>query len=238
MSVSKNMDFPVSRKNYASKVEQSIDSSNEVSFIAVPGPEGKQGIPGPQGPKGDPGESIVGPKGDKGDPGKPGKDGKSYFPVYEQKAGWAMYGNSSDRFVKLGATQGDDGWVSMFVDAHQSQTEEKYLPEGSVSLYNPETRKVNLRGLKLGSQVRVTYVLDISTMSSNTEVWARSSIGKTDDDVYSFVANLKYEDSYELSYTHTVHIKSESIKSFGISPQIRTDYPAMGRLKSITVSVS
>jgi hypothetical protein len=232
------MDFPVSKKAYASKVDQSQGIQQEPSFLPVPGPQGPEGKPGapgkdgqrgPQGPQGD--------RGDKGEPGKPGKDGKSYFPVYQQNAGWAIYFDKNERQIKLGADMGEDGWVNIFVDGLGSGTNEKYLPKDSVSLYNPNTRKVNLKGLQLGSQLNLVYNFEVTTFTANTEVWARSLFSNSKESTTSFVANLKYDYTYELSVSHNVFLTSEADKIAGIVPQLRSDHTSIATLKSIAISV-
>lgn len=237
---SKSMDFPSNKKSgYASQVQQSQINSVEpsTSFVPVPGPAGPQGPQGPAGPAGKNGEK--GPKGDKGDKGEkgtPGKDGKSYMPIYDQKAGWAIYGNLNQKELNLGATRGEDGWVSFFVDCMGSDTNERNLPDGGISLYNKEARKVNFRHLNIGAQVQITYVFEITTMYSNTEIWCRSQFTDSDKSIVTFVAAPKYQYSYDLSTTHHFTI-DEAIKKDGIVPQLRTDMDSMAKIKSIYISV-
>jgi len=237
MATSSNIDFPTS--GYASKVKQSVETPQEGVFFAVPGP---QGPPGPIGPKGDPGkngdpgESITGPRGERGIPGKDGKDGKSYFPKYNQNVGWALYKNKKPKATAAGASRGVDGWVDLYVDSEASI--EDFLPEDSVSLYIKDTRKINTRGLKVGAQVQITYDIEITTFSSNTEVWMRSQFFGLDDSVTTFCANLKYQHTYEMSITHNMAIFSEAHKNAGIVPQIRTDLDSEVKIKSIYISVN
>lgn len=238
ISTSKNMDFPVSKKAYASKVDQSQNIQQQPTFLPVPGPQGPEGRPGqpgaigPQGPKGDRGEP-----GPAGKDGRDGKDGKSYFPVYEQNAGWAIYFNKEQKQFKLGADQGEDGWVNVFVDGLGDSTNEKYLPKESVSLYNPNNKKINLKGLKLGSQLNITYSFEVVTFGPNTEIWARSLFHNSHDAVTSFVAILKYDYTYDFSITHNVFLTSEVDKIGGIIPQLRSDHTSIAKIKSIAVSV-
>lgn len=235
---SKNMDFPTSKKSaYAAQVQQSqTQEPGSVSYIPVPGPQGERGPAGPQGPQG--------PKGDRGEPGEPGKagkagkDGKSGIPVHGQQSGWASYENSELRKLQLGATRGIDGWVDVYVEPTAEGVNEKYLPESSVSLYNSHSRRINLKSLKLGSQVEITYNLELETFSPNTEVWVRSLFPDTGDEYTSLVGNLKYQYTYELSVSHKIPVSKEVNKSSGIIPQIRTDMDAIGRIKSIVISVS
>ena len=239
MSVSKNMDFPSSKKStYSSLTQQSQPLDASVSYIPVPGPQGLKGEPGSAGPRGDRGE-----RGDKGDPGpagqpgKNGKDGKSYFPAYEQNAGWARYGNKDQRFFQVGASRGEDGWVNFAVDGKEN-TQESFLPKDSVSLYNTNAKRLNFKGLKLGSQIKIIYNLEVETFSNNTEIWCRTMLTGTKNSHTSLVGVLKYQYSYEMSISHTIFLDHESDRVGGGVPQIRADLDAVVKIKSIEVSVS
>jgi hypothetical protein len=236
---SKNIDFPKTRKSYESKIQESQDQVQQ--FFAVPGPPGPAGPQGPKGEPGKPGEKgetgEKGERGEKGTPGKDGKDGKSYFPVYEQNAGWAIYFNKDQKSIKLSADQGEDGWVSIFVDALGQGTNEKYLPADSVSLYNSVSRRLNFKHLKVGSQISVTYNFEITTFNANTEIWARSIFPNSGLSYSSFVANLKYDYTYDLSVTHNLTLTSDTDRIGGIVPQIRSDYTATAIIKSILISI-
>jgi len=234
---SKNMDFPTSKKSaYAAQVQQSqTQEQGSASYIPVPGPAGPQGPQGPQGP--------VGKKGDKGDPGepgksgKPGKDGKSGIPVHGQQSGWAVYENSETKMAQSGATKGIDGWVDLYVSAKGANTNESYLPDGCASLYNANSRRINLKALKLGTQVDIVYNIEVETFSPNTEVWVRSLFPDTEEEYTSLVGNLKYQYSYDFSVSHNLVISKETNKISGVIPQIRTDMDAIARIKSIVISV-
>jgi hypothetical protein len=245
MSVSKNVDFPFpsnsEKKKYAAKVEESRVSEaaplelQNVVYLPVPGPEGPRGPRGEQGPAGDPG-----PKGATGTAGKPGKDGIdgiSYLPVYEQKAGWGLYVNNSGGQVRLGATRGEDGWVSLSISELSKETNELYLPKNGASFYSTEMKRINLKNLKIGSQVTVTYNFEITTLVSNTEVWCRSFFPGSDTSTTSLVGSLKYEYPYDLSVTHHLVLQSESDRISGIVPQVRTDHDSIGLLRSMYISV-
>lgn len=256
MSVSKNVDFPFpsssDKKNYAAKVEESRTSDvsplelQNVVYLPVPGPEGPRGPKGEQGSSGATGaKGSVGPAGKQGKdgvdgkdgkPGKDGKDGISYLPVYQQKAGWGLYVNSSADQVRLGATRGEDGWVSLPISELSKETNELYLPENGVSFYSTEMKRINLKNLKVGSQITVTYNFEITTLLSNTEVWCRSLFPATENATTSFVGSLKYEYPYELSVTHHLILTSESDRIGGIVPQIRTDHDSIGLLRSMYIS--
>lgn len=247
MSLSKNMDFPEPKKGYASKVEESrfgaVPSSDAGvgSFIPVPGPQGPQGPAGqqgPQGPRGSDGkDGKDGKPGTDGKKGRDGKDGISYVSPSGQKAGWASYVNDEQSLVRLGPDKGQDGWVSLSIKKLSSSTKEKFLPEGCNSLYGKEMQRVNLRGLNIGSLLQVTYNFEITTLSSNTEVWCRSLFPSTERSVTSFVGNLKYEYSYDFSVTHNLPLATELEKSNGIVPQLRTDNSCLAILRSIDISV-
>lgn len=233
MATSSNIEFPTS--GYASKVKES-QSPQEATFFAVPGPQGppgKDGKQGPKGEKGDPGDSIVGPPGPKG---LPGKDGKSYFPSYDQNVGWALYKNKNNNPIPTGAERGDDGWVSLYINPQSSI--ESFLPEGSVSLYTSELRKINTRGLKVGAQIKITYEIEVITFNSNTEVWMKSQFHGLEESTTTFCANLKYQHNYEMTITHNMAVFSEAHKTAGIIPQIRTDLDSAVKLKSIYISVN
>jgi hypothetical protein len=237
MASSKSMDFPVSNKNnYASKVQESqvLFESATPNYIPVPGPPGENGQPGKDGKPGP--EGPAGPKGEKGDPGKPGKDGKSLITTYDQNPGWGSYSDKKSSVVKLGATRGVDGWVNLYISKDQI-AEDRFLPESGVALYNPETKRINLKGLKIGSQIEITYSFAIETFYSNTEIWFRSFFPGSLAETTSFVGLLKYQHDYDLSVTHNIFLEKESDKISGIVPQIRTDLDAAARLKTIHISV-
>lgn len=233
MAISQNMDFP--KSGYASKVQESKSDESSM-FFAVPGPKGDPGLPGPKGDPGLPGEpGKKGERGLRGEQGAPGKDGQSYFPKYEQNAGWGLYKNKNTNTIPTGAIRGEDGWVSLFINS--SDTIEDFLPDGSVSLYSNDTKKINTRGLKVGSQVQITYNLEIITFSSNTEVWMKSEFFNLEDSNTSFCANLKYQHTYEMTVTHNLAVLSDKHRTAGIVPKIRTDLDAAVKIKSIYISV-
>ena len=112
------------------------------------------------------------------------------------------------------------------------------MPDGSVSLYSSDIRKINTRGLKVGAQLTITYEIEVVTFGSNTEVWMRSRFHGIDDSTTTFCANLKYQHNYEMTVTHTMAIFSELHKTAGIIPQIRTDLDTAVKIKSIYISVN
>lgn len=241
MAMSKSMDFPTNKKSsYAAQVveTQSVNSDVLINYVPVPGPagpmgpSGPQGVPGPQGPAGK--DGIQGLKGERG---IPGKDGESSLSSSGQQAGWAAYFNKSRKDIRLGVNEGEDGWVSVWVDSKGSNTNEKYLPQGCTSLWNEHQRMLNFHGLKVGSQVFVTYNFELTTYSNNTEVWIRTYFPKSATEISQFVASLKYQYVYNMYVTQHFFIEDEYMWSSGAIPQIRTDYDSSVIMNSIYVSV-
>jgi hypothetical protein len=234
------MDFPGKSKKYSDNVNNSYQLEQSVSFIAVPGPQGEQG---PKGDKGDSGPE--GKQGPQGEPGKPGKDGKngrdgiageSSLSPSGQRTGWALYTNKDQKNITLGATKGNDGWVSFSFDC-RGKNNELYLPENNVSLYNSQSQKINLKALKVGSIVTVRYDIILTTLTNNTEVWFRTYIPESDFWPTTFAANLKYQFSYDMSLEHTFFIENDMVRNYGGLPQILTDNDASMVAKSIYISV-
>ncbi len=241
MPVSKSMDFPGAKKStYADQVAQTQTVNTDVltNYIPVPGPQGPAGPAGPVGPQGPAGkDGVQGPKGEKGATGKDGKDGKSSLSSSGQQAGWAGYFNLNKKPVNLGVSYGDEGWVSLWVDSKGKDTNEKYLPEECTSLWNAEQRMLNFHGLKIGSQVFVTYNFELTTQYNNTEVWIRTFFPKSTTEISQFVASLKYQYVYNMYVTQHFFIENEEMWNSGAIPQIRTDYDSSVILNSIYISV-
>jgi hypothetical protein len=240
MAVSKSMDFPGAKKSsYAAQVEQSQATGlpdNTLSFLPVPGPvgpqgpagrDGKDGKEGPQGPEG-----KQGPKGEKG---PAGKDGASSLSSSGQQAGWASYLNNSSSSIRLGATRGVDGWVSLHMASEKNN--EKFLPKDTVSLWNSHSRMLNFKGLKIGSQVFVTYNIELTTFTANTEVWLRTFFPAHEQEISQLVGSFKYQNVYDISVTQQIFIENQQIWGNGGVPQIRTDFDASVIFKSVYVSV-
>jgi hypothetical protein len=234
------MDFPGKSKKYSDNVNSSYQLEQSVSFIAVPGPQGEQG---PKGDKGDSGPE--GKQGPQGEPGKPGKDGKngrdgiageSSLSPSGQRTGWALYTNKDQKNITLGATKGNDGWVSFSFDC-RGKNNELYLPEDNVSLYNSQSQKINLKALKVGSIVTVRYDIILTTFINNTEVWFRTYIPESDFCPTTFAGNLKYQFSYDMSLEHTFFIENDMVRNYGGLPQILTDNDASMVAKSMYISV-
>lgn len=235
--MSTSMDFPGKSKKYSDNVNNSYQLEQSVSFIAVPGPQGEQG---PKGDTGDTGpEGKQGPQGGSGKPGKDGKDGKpgeSSLSPSGQRSGWAMYTNKDKKNINLGATKGNDGWVRFSFDC-KGKNNELYLPENNVSLYNPESQKINLKALNVGSVVTVRYDIVLTTFSNNTEVWFRTYAPESDSGPTTFAGNLKYQFSYDMSLEHTFFVENDTMKSYGATPQILTDNDASMLVKSMYIFV-
>jgi hypothetical protein len=242
MAVSKSMDFPGAKKSsYAAQVEQSQASptvDNALSFLPVPGPVGPQGPAGRDGRNGEQGlQGAQGEPGPKGDRGPAGVNGQSSLSSSGQQAGWASYINTIDKPTKLGISQGDDGWVTLLLDTKDKSQNEKYLPEGCTSLWNSHQRALNFHGIKEGSQVSVTYNFELTTYSSNTEVWLRTYFASNDQEFVQFVGSLKYQNTYSLSVTQKIFIENTAMWGNGAVPQLRTDFDASVIFNSVYVSV-
>ena len=243
MAVSKSMDFPGAKKSsYAAQVEQSQSSGlpdNTLSFLPVPGPVGPQGPAGRDGKDGKDGkEGPQGPEGKagpKGQIGPSGKDGLSSLSSSGQQAGWASYFNDSQTENRLGATKGKDGWVSLNMVSNNS--DETFLPKGTVSLWNSHSRMFNFKGLAIGSQVFITYNLELTTFTPNTEVWIRTFFPAHEQEVAQLIGSFKYYNTYPISVTQQIFIENQKMWGNGAVPQIRTDYDASVILNSVYVSV-
>ena len=114
---------------------------------------------------------------------------------------------------------------------------ELYLPKGCTSLWNSHQRALNFHGIKEGSQVSVTYNFELTTYSSNTEVWLRTYFASNDQEFVQFVGSLKYQNTYNLSVTQNIFIEDKAMWGNGAIPQIRTDFDASVILNSVYVSV-
>jgi len=235
--MAKSMDFPGKPKKYSDNVSQTYELEQSISYVAVPGAQGERG------PKGDSGD--IGPQGSpgpQGEPGKPGKDGRegkageSSLSSSGQKVGWALYTNKDQKNIILGATKGNDGWVGFSFDC-KGKNNEQYLPENTVSLYNPESQKINLTALKVGSIVTVRYDIVLTTFSNNTEVWFKTYIPDLGIGPTTFAANLKYQFSYDISLEHNLVVENDMIRNYGAFPQILTDNDASMVAKNMYIFV-
>jgi hypothetical protein len=242
MAASKSMDFPNAKKSsYAAQVEQvqaSPYQENTVSILPVPGPQGPQGPAGKDGKDGVQGPAgPEGQKGQKGEKGLTGQNGLSSLSSSGQQAGWASYENAIDKPIKLGISQGDDGWVTLLLDTKDKTQNETYLPKGCTSLWNSHQRALNFHGIKDGSQVFVTYNFELTTYTNNTEVWLRTYFASNDQEFVQLVGSFKYHNVYSLSTTQQLFIEDQAMWGNGAVPQIRTDFDASVILNSVYVSV-
>jgi hypothetical protein len=242
MTVSKSMDFPGAKKSsYAAQVEQSQASptvDNALSFLPVPGPVGPQGPAGRDGRDGSIGpEGPAGSTGPAGQTGKPGRDGLSSLSSSGQQAGWSSYTNTITKPTKLGISEGDDGWVTLMLDTKDKSQNETYLPSGCTSLWNSHQRALNFHGIKQGSQIFVTYNFELTTYTSNTEVWLRTYFASNDQEFVQLLGSFKYQNTYNLSATQQIFIENQAMWGNGAVPQIRTDFDASVIFNSVYVSV-
>lgn len=244
MAISKSMGFPEGAKpsnGYASQViEQSSQTiSPSLSYIPVAGPQGERGPKGEKGEKGDPGQNgqngqdgKPGPKGDRG------PEGKSSLSASGQQSGWGSYYHSGSKEEMLGISRGEDGWVSLYVDGKGKEGNESFLPGNKVSLYNPLSKTLNFKGLEVGSIVRATYNFELTTYVNNTELWVRTDFINTGFCPTKFVGSFKYQYTYDLSIDQEFYVENKDLWSSGARFQMRTDFDASVKMKSIYISVS
>lgn len=239
MAVSKNVPTPFKTKDsYLEKViesQQSISQEQSVqaaSYVPVPGPQGPQGPIGLQGPKGDPGPQ--GPEGLRGEKGKDGKNGRDGVSLSGQQPGWAKYNNSKNKIINLGITEGQNGWVNLIMNV--SSKNENYLPKDNEMLWIESSQAFNFLGIAVGTKIQISYDIQLTTYSANTDVWVRALFTKNKEEYVNFIGSLKYKNTYYFRIDQTVYIEDESFRSM-VKPQIRTDFPSEMILKSITVSI-
>ena len=238
--MAKSMDFPnVPKKKYSQTVQES-----GIQYVAVPGIQGYQGDQGPKGDKGDQGpqgekgdKGSTGPQGPKGERGDPGKGAEGYDSVSGQYPGWAQYKNKNLKEVRLGPERGDDGWVSIDFEKNEEESNKTYLPKMSTSLWNDVAKSFNFKGLKIGSKVDIRYDFTLTTYMNNTEVWARVFIPDYEKINTGYVGTLKYQYSYEMSYSQTIYIDAQRAKSLGGAIQFRADNESNIILNDIYISI-
>ena len=238
--MAKSMDFPnVPKKKYSQTVQES-----GIQYVAVPGIQGYQGDQGPKGDKGDQGpqgekgdKGSTGPQGPKGERGDPGKGAEGYDSVSGQYPGWAQYKNKNLKEIRLGPERGDDGWVSIDFEKNEEESNKTYLPKMSTSLWNDVAKSFNFKGLKIGSKVDIRYDFTLTTYMNNTEVWARVFIPDYEKINTGYVGTLKYQYSYEMSYSQTIYIDAQRAKSLGGTIQFRADNESSIILNDIYISI-
>jgi hypothetical protein len=238
--MAKSMDFP--KKKYSETVQSIQGSASNTEYIAVPGIQGKKGEigpigpPGPEGPRGERGiQGKEGPQGPKGDPGRGG--GEGYESPSGQYPGWAYYENRSRSPIFLGPDKGDDGWVNISIQEDTDSNILRFLPLGSVSLWNPATQKINFKQLKVGAKVDIRYDILLTTDTNNTEAWIRTYIPKVESPT-GYIGMLKYKYPYEMSINQTLYVDLSKIKSEGGIIQARTDSQSTIVLKGMYISIS
>jgi hypothetical protein len=247
MAISKNMDAPKARYAEAIKSTKSTELIN-TEYIAVPGIQGEKGDIGPMGPQGPQGE-----KGDRGIPGKDGKEGKEgpqgprgepgrgggegYESPSGQYPGWAYYQNKNKKPLFLGPDRGDDGWVDILMDDDMDNNILKFLPSGSVSLWNSVTQRINFKQLKVGARVDIRYDIALTTDTNSTEAWIRTYIPKVESPT-GYIGMLKYKYPYEMSVSQTLYVDLSKIRSEGAIIQARADNESTIFLKGMYISVS
>ena len=238
---------PLKRKGYTQAIQEAeLQQPQDLrEYIPVPGltgVQGERGLRGETGEKGDTGPA--GPKGDTGQAGpqgvrgEPGKGAEGYDSVSGQYPGWVYYKNLSNRSVNLGADRGDDGWVILDFVPDKEKSNKTYMPIGSEDLWLPEQNLFNFKSLKIGARVDIRYDFSITTESMNTELWIRTFNEKYLKSPISYVANLKYQYSYDMSFSQTLYIDDSKINRHGARPQARTDTEASLFLDGFYISVS
>lgn len=239
-----SMNFPgaAKKKKYSDAVQQTQESG--VQYIAVPGaqgaqgeqgPKGDKGDIGPQGPKGDRGET--GSQGPRGERGEPGKGAEGYDSPSGQYPGWVYYKNKNLEEVRLGPQRGDDGWVHINFIKDAGKSIETYIPKSSISLWNDESKNFNFKALKIGAKVDIRYDFTITTYINNTEVWSRVFIPDYDQTPTGYVATLKYQYSYDMSYCQTMYIDAQRIRTLGGAIQFRADNESNILLNGIYIAI-
>jgi len=247
MAISKNMDAPKAR--YAEAVKSTkVEESNNTEYIAVPGIQGERGDTGPAGPQGPEGprgergipgkdgkEGPQGPQGPKGEPGRGG--GQGYESPSGQYPGWAYYQNKNKKPLFLGPDRGDDGWVDILMEDDESSNVLKFLPQGSVSLWNSVTQRINFKQLKVGARIDIRYDIALTTDTNSTEAWIRTYIPKVESPT-GYIGMLKYKYPYEMSVNQTLYVDLSKIRSEGGIIQARADNESTIMLKGMYISVS
>ena len=238
------MDSPKTRYAEAIK-ETKTDSLNNSQYIAVPGIQGEkgdqgpEGPPGPEGPRGERGvpgkDGIQGPIGPKGEPGRGG--GEGYESPSGQYPGWAYYQNINKKPIRLGPERGDDGWVDILINDDDNTNILKFLPTGSVSLWNSITQRINFKQLKVGAKIDIRYDIALTTDTNSTEAWIRTYIPQVESPT-GYIGMLKYKYPYEMSINQTLYVDLSKIRSEGGIIQARTDNESTILLKGMYISVS
>ena len=246
--MAKNMDSPqpLKRKPYAQAIQSLEQQSQELKeYIAVPGITGEKGEQGQKGDKGEKGDT--GPQGPKGDTGKegpqgvrgePGKGAEGYDSVSGQYPGWAYYKNTDNLKTNIGPEKGNDGWVYPKFILDVERSDETYISQGSKSSFLIDSNMLSFKSLKIGAKVDIRYDFEITTYSNYTDLWLRLFSEKYSDLPTSYVAKLKYQYSYDMSFFQTLYISNSRLKTCVIRPEFRSDLEGSLILKGMYISVS
>lgn len=236
------MDGPQPLKKKYFETVQEVKEVKE--YIAVPGVQGEKGDTGTKGDKGDQGDTgpagsqgPVGKPGPQGDRGAPGKGAEGYDSVSGQYPGWAYYKNTEGSFTNLGPEKGNDGWVFPKFNLNKEESNEEYMSQGSASSFLADNNMLSFKSLKIGAKIDIRYDFTIITESNYTELWLRLFSEKYSNLPTSYVANLKYQYSYDMSFFQTVYIDNNRLRSSVIRPEFRADAESSFFLKGLYVSV-
>ena len=238
---------PLKRKGYSQAIQEAeLQQPQDLrEYIPVPGltgvqgerglkgEPGEKGDTGPAGPKGDTGQA--GPQGVRGEPGRV-TGGQDVAPG--QYLGWAHYKNKKDLATRLGPEKGNDGWVFPKFELDVDGSNSTYMPDGSSSLVLLDSNMLSFRSLKIGAKIDIKYDFEITTYSNYTELWLRLFSEKYENLPTSYVANFKYQYSYDMSFFQTLYLDTSKIKNSVIRPEFRTDAESSIVLKGMYISVS
>jgi len=113
----------------------------------------------------------------------------------------------------------------------------KFLPAGSVSLWNSVTQRINFKQLKVGARVDIRYDIALTTDTNNTEAWIRTYIPRVESPT-GYIGMLKYKYPYEMSVSQTLYVDLSKIRSEGGIIQARADNESTIVLKGMYISIS
>ena len=219
---------PLKRKGYSQAIQEAeLQQPQDLrEYIPVPGltgvqgerglkgEPGEKGDTGPAGPKGDTGQA--GPQGVRGEPGRV-TGGQDVAPG--QYLGWAHYKNKKDLATRLGPEKGNDGWVFPKFELDVDGSNSTYMPDGYSSLVLLDSNMLTFKSLKIGAKIDIKYDFEITTYSNYTELWLRLFTEKYENLPTSYVANFKYQYSYDMSFFQTLYLDTSKIKNSVIRPE-------------------
>lgn len=238
---------PLKRKGYSQAIQESdLQQPPDLrEYIPVPGLTGERGEKGPKGDQGEKGDA--GPQGPKGDTGKAGPQGPRGEPGKSvgsndvgpgQYLGWAHYKNKKDLATRLGPEKGNDGWVFPKFELDVDGSNSEHMLDEHNSLVLLDSNMISFRSLKIGAKVDIRYDFDITTYSNYTELWVRLFSEKYENLPTSYVANFKYQYSYDMSFFQTLYVDTSKVKTSVIRPEFRADTESSLVLKGMYISVS